>query len=100
MYSVYPHLEGRVVFSELGTPLSSAFYLGSPRGESYGLASTPRRWRQRWLKPATPIPGLYLAGQDVLSMGVIGALIGGFLTAIVVAPVRVVCKNIMTVANL
>ena len=100
MYATHPHLKGRVVFSELGTPLSSAFYLGSGRGESYGLASTPRRWRQRWLKPATPLPGLYLAGQDVLSMGVIGALIGGFLTAIVVAPVRVVCKNLMTVVNL
>ena len=36
---------------------------------------------QRFLRPQTPIPGLYLTGQDVCTCGVGGALVSGFLTA-------------------
>ena len=34
--------------------------------------------------PRTPLAGLYLTGQDIVSAGVIGACVGGFLTAIFV----------------
>ncbi|MCS6954488.1 MAG: hypothetical protein NZM33_16720 [Bryobacteraceae bacterium] len=51
------------------------------RGESYGLAATPERFRLRSLAAQTPIAGLYLAGQDVATLGVVGALFGGLTAA-------------------
>ncbi len=38
------------------------------------------------LRAKSPIPGLYLAGQDVASPGIPGALVGGILAAASVDP--------------
>ena len=46
-----PQLRGRVEYCDLGTPLSSNFYLGTRHGEAYGLAHTPARFAQPWLTP-------------------------------------------------
>jgi all-trans-retinol 13,14-reductase len=46
----------------------------------YGIDPTPKRFKQRWLKPKTEIKGLYLTGQDVLTVGVSSALLSGLVT--------------------
>eukprot|EP01050_Picozoa_sp_SAG11_P011754 SAG11_NODE_1267_length_5342_cov_1.772459_6_plen_110_part_00 len=71
MTKEFPQLSDKVVFTELGTPLTNDFYLGSPH--SYGLAHTPDRFRLPWLTAQTPIQGLFLTGHDVVSCGVMGA---------------------------
>jgi all-trans-retinol 13,14-reductase len=45
------------------------------------LAHHKDRFKQDWLKPKTSLPGLYLTGQDVVSCGVVGALMAGMITA-------------------
>jgi all-trans-retinol 13,14-reductase len=50
-------------------------------GEIYGIAATPGRFEMRRLGARTPIRGLYLTGQDVASLGVVGALFGGVISA-------------------
>lgn len=80
-----PQLEGAIVHEELSTPLSTAHFAGHPHGEIYGLAHDPERFAARWLRPETPIPGLYLAGADVCSAGVAGGLMGGILCASAIA---------------
>ncbi len=76
-----PEVRGKIDYYELSTPLSTRHFANYPEGEIYGLDHTPRRFRQSWLKPRTPIPGLFLAGQDVVSDGIAGALMGGVLAA-------------------
>ncbi len=76
-----PQLRGRVAIQEISTPLSTAHFAGYSRGELYGLDHTPARFQQGFLKPTTPIPGLYLTGQDIVTCGVAGAMFGGVLTA-------------------
>jgi all-trans-retinol 13,14-reductase len=44
--------------------------------------------RQRWLRPRTRLPGLWLTGQDVMSCGVTGAMMGGVAAATSVAGMR------------
>ncbi len=77
----HPGLRELVEFKELSTPLSVGHFTDFPRGSIYGLPATPERYRQRWLSPRTPVPGLYLTGADVVSLGIGGAMMGGVFTA-------------------
>ena len=82
LYKKLPQLKGKIDYYEASTPLSTEFFCFYDRGEIYGLEHDPSRFDQKWLQPKTQIPGLWLTGQDVLSCGVAGAMIAGFLTAI------------------
>jgi len=86
LYENMPQCRGKVNFSELGTPLSTQYYLGAPDGESYGMAPSCERYRSKALYPGTGVQGLWLAGQDTLSSGVMGAFCSGYLTAMMVKP--------------
>ena len=79
LYEQAPATRGKVEICELSTPLTTRNFANHPHGEIYGLAHTPERFEQRWLRPRTPIKGLYLTGADVCSAGVGGALMGGML---------------------
>lgn len=81
LYAEHPQLEAHLDHAELSTPLTTQHFAGFADGEIYGLEHTPARFEQTWLKPKTPIAGLYLTGSDVCTAGVGGALMGGVLTA-------------------
>lgn len=80
IYSTLPRLKGKIDFYELSTPLSTRAMMNYEKGELYGLEHTPSRFRQRWLRPQTPIKGLFLTGQDITTVGLTGALFAGLLT--------------------
>jgi all-trans-retinol 13,14-reductase len=84
--SYFPELAKLVVHRELSTPLTMESTTGHYRGSFYGLEVTPRRVFSDALRMKTPIEGLYLAGQDVCSPGIAGALWGGVLAAANVDP--------------
>ncbi|CAH1788800.1 unnamed protein product [Owenia fusiformis] len=80
----YPQLEGRLAYMNVGSPLSNNYYIGSNRGECYGMAHNSPRFsatNSAHLRPKTDIPGLFITGQDVLTCGFAGALFGGILSA-------------------
>jgi all-trans-retinol 13,14-reductase len=89
LFEHHPGLEPLLVHHELSTPLSTDWFARPLRGAIYGLAGTPERFGTRWLRPVTPLPGLFLSGSDVATCGVMGALIGGVLAAQSIAPVAV-----------
>lgn len=82
----FPDLAKLVVYRELATPLSTVTFTGHRKGAFYGLDVTPERVMCDALRAKTPIPGLFLAGQDVASPGIPGALWGGLLAAASVDP--------------
>lgn len=82
-----PGLKPMLDYAELSTPMSTDHFMRSAKGSIYGLESSPERFRCRWLRPRTPIPGLFLAGVDVSAPGVMGAAMGGALAAIAAEPV-------------
>lgn len=88
LYDKVPQVRGRVAYWEVSTPLSMQWFCGWERGELYGLDHDPDRLQQRWLRPRTRIPGLYLTGQDIMSCGVTGAMMGGVAAAGAVAGMR------------
>ncbi len=82
----FPALEPLVVYSELSTPLSTVAFTGAEQGGVYGLEPSPRRFLSTGLRARTPVPGLYLTGQDVGSAGIAGAMMGGMLAAAALEP--------------
>ena len=81
LYRHVPQVKGKVAFHDLSTPLTTRWFCNYEHGEVYGLNHGPERFRQRALKPKTPIKGLWLTGQDVCTAGIAGALLGGVLSA-------------------
>jgi all-trans-retinol 13,14-reductase len=82
MFSYYPQLKDKVDFTMVGSPLTFNHYIGSQQGEVYGMKNTPERFcSEDWLRPKTDLPGLFLTGQDVTTLGITGAMMGGVLTA-------------------
>ena len=88
LYDKLPRLRGRIGYWEVSTPLSMQWFCGYGRGELYGLDHDPQRMQQDWLRPRTRIPGLWLTGQDVMSCGVAGAMMGGLAAAVAIAGIR------------
>lgn len=82
----FPDLAPLIVYHELGTPLATAFFTGHEQGGFYGVETTPRRMLSDALNARTPVPGLFLTGQDVMSPGIAGALAGGMFSAAAIDP--------------
>lgn len=87
-----PDLEPLLDYYELSTPLSTDLFMRSYHGAIYGLASTPERFTDPWLRANTPIKNLYLSGSDVALCGVVGAMMGGAVSALALEPVRLIPK--------
>lgn len=89
LYRQVPAAKGHIVHQELSSPLSTKHFVGWQQGEIYGLNHTPKRFLAN-ITPFTPMKGLYLTGQDVVTCGVAGAMFGGVLTA-----AAILRKNVM-----
>ncbi|MCA9553986.1 MAG: NAD(P)/FAD-dependent oxidoreductase [Myxococcales bacterium] len=83
MPGLKPHLE----WAELSTPISTQHFCRPVAGSIYGLEPTPERFHNPWLRPRAPIPGLFFAGSEVTTVGVLGAMMGGVLAALSAEPV-------------
>jgi all-trans-retinol 13,14-reductase len=92
LYKQMPQVKGKIDCLELSTPLTTQHFVNYEKGEIYGLDHTPKRFRQRFLQPRTPIKNFYLTGQDIVSAGVAAALFSGVLTAAVITKKNVLKK--------
>jgi all-trans-retinol 13,14-reductase len=82
----FPGIASLITYHELSTPLSMVHFVRRQQGASFGLAVTPRRFLSRSLHVRTPVKRLYLAGQDVVTPGIAGAMMGGVLAAAAIDP--------------
>jgi all-trans-retinol 13,14-reductase len=81
LFEVMPHLKDKIDYYELSTPLSTKHFANYDQGEIYGIDHTPQRFTIKSLRPKTSVKNFFLTGQDVLSVGIAGALLSGVLTA-------------------
>jgi all-trans-retinol 13,14-reductase len=83
-FEAMPLLRGRIDHAELSTPLSTRHFVNHPSGEIYGLKHTPERFLDGSISVRSPLKGLYLTGQDIISCGIGGALASAMATASVI----------------
>ena len=83
-----PGLKPYLDWVELSTPATTETFTRAPRGAIYGLEPTPGRYANPYLRPRTPLHGLFLAGGDMASVGVMGAMVGGLLCGAAMEPLR------------
>merc|ERR1712084_139128 len=96
LLSIYPQLEGKIELFDLSTPLSIEHYLPTGSGSAIGLdvsAGAGCRFTclktMKMLEMKTPVPRLWMTGQDTLLIGVPLAQAAGLITAMrIVGPVR------------
>jgi all-trans-retinol 13,14-reductase len=77
-----PELRGKIRVVDCSTPLTMRDYVNNPFGSMYGVKHKTEQYNPF---PTTRVPGLFLAGQSIVSPGLLGAIISGF----------VACGNIL-----
>jgi all-trans-retinol 13,14-reductase len=92
LYRRLPHLDGKVDYYELSTPLSTKNFVNYQHGEIYGLSHNPERFLNKNLSVHTPVKNLYLTGQDLVSCGIAGAMMSAMTTAIALEGTKVMGK--------
>ena len=82
----FPTLAPMVRFHEAATPLTQRRFVRAVGGAMYGIEMSVERQGSDALRLRTPVPGLLLAGQDVIGPGVQAAFMGGLMAAATVEP--------------
>ena len=81
----FPQLANKHCSLSSSTPLTNQYYLNSRFGECYGNRMDKDRLLNMSIgRPQTPIEGLLMSGQDILSLGVVGAMVSSLLTSSVI----------------
>ncbi len=81
LFKLYPEAEKYLDYTELSTPLSTQHFTNYKEGEIYGLSHNVQRFKQKWIRVYTPFRNLFVTGQDILTVGVGGALFSGVFAA-------------------
>jgi len=81
-----PDVMQHLVYQELSTPITTEHFTRASRGAIYGLEASPDRFKCTALRTRTPLPNFYMTGSDVASLGVVGAMTSGMLTAATIDP--------------
>jgi all-trans-retinol 13,14-reductase len=81
LYEQLPHLEGKVDYYELSTPLSTKHFVNYNHGEIYGLDHSPGRFESNAIHVKSSVKNLYLTGQDIITCGIAGALLSAVVTS-------------------
>ena len=76
-----PGISQRLVFSNLGTPLTNEHYVSATRGNIYGTGKVPEQVGPLSFSPRTEFGGLYMCGASTLGHGVVGATQSGIAAA-------------------
>ena len=94
LFKIAPQIKDKIEVCEVSSPLTTRHFANYKKGEIYGLEHTPERFRLKWLRAKTPVKNLYMTGQDVITVGVGGALFSG-----IIAGAAMMKKNFISKIN-
>lgn len=76
-----PGLRDLIEYSEVGTPLTIEHFASKEQGAMYGFKVDPSYFPHEVFPVKTEVAGLFQAGTDVCSPGVVAAMMGGVAAA-------------------
>jgi phytoene dehydrogenase-like protein len=80
---------GEVRLLDVSTPLTIRDWVNSPGGSAYGVMRSTEQMLSAALLNRTSLQGLFLAGQNVLSPGLLGTILGSLVTVqFIIGPER------------
>lgn len=97
--SRYPGFRDLIDYHEVSTPLSIHGFTDHKKGSVYGLPGIPERFASTLLTPRTPVRNLYMTGADVAGPGIVGGLMSGFMTGLVVSKSKAKLLSVLLRAN-
>lgn len=77
---VIPGLRGYIEACYTSTPLTYRDYTQTPEGSAYGIRKDCNAPLSTWLSPRTPVPNLFLTGQNLMLHGVHGVTMTALFT--------------------
>lgn len=83
-----PGIEEKVVFKDVGTPLTNTHYVASTEGNIYGNEKSIAQLGPMGWGLTTPFDGLYMCGASTLGHGVAGATMSGLICAKIILKCR------------
>jgi all-trans-retinol 13,14-reductase len=83
-----PGLTKKVVFKDIGSPLTNVHYVEATRGNIYGTEKVLGQMGPFGFKQVSPFKGLYLCGASTLGHGIPGASLSGLNVAGLMLGVR------------
>jgi all-trans-retinol 13,14-reductase len=75
-----PNLTNAIEQIHTSTSLTYRDYTGTPHGTAYGIRKDYNRLMTTLLSPRTPVPNLFLTGQNLNLHGVLGVSMTSFFT--------------------
>lgn len=78
---IVPGFRDRMVFESIGSPLTNRFYVGSTRGNLYGIEKHALQIGPFGYPIRSPIAGLWMCGASTMGHGVAGATFSGMAVA-------------------
>ena len=79
-----PELQDNIVEYWTSTPLTYRDYTGIPQGSAFGVRKSCTNLIGTVTSPATPIPNLFLSGQNLMLHGMLGTAMSSLLTCNIV----------------
>ena len=76
-----PGLRKKMVFCDMGTPLTNEHYINATQGNLYGIAKSRFQVGPGAFPIRTEIPGLFMVGSSTISHGIAGATATGLAAA-------------------
>jgi all-trans-retinol 13,14-reductase len=77
---LYPNLKDAIKTVYSSSPLTFRDYLNNPDGNLYGLLRDSNNPSKSMINPKTKVKNLYLTGQNIVFHGVLGVVVGAFVT--------------------
>lgn len=96
---IYPGISEHVINTYSSSPLTFRDYLNNPDGNFYGILKDCNNPAKTMINPRTKVKNLLLTGQNIVFHGVLGGVVGAFVTVFEILDKNVILNEVKKAQN-